>query len=141
MTECPVCRSPVLGRPESCSNCGTPLEKSRHHRWFFMISLLFPGVAQLLRGYLLAGSLAILGSFTFGLFIIFSWFQSIFSLTGLLIAGILWIIWTLSWGLQAINLRPQYVDGDLLLGLLVGLLIFFNCGAFVFWLILTFSKV
>ncbi len=135
MIECPVCRSPVLGRPESCNSCGTPLEGTSSGRLPVIISLLFPGVAHFSLGYPLLGSLVVLGSFLLGLYIIFTVLSPALSVPLLVILGLIWGGWAFGWGMHTAYLRRRYTDGDFLIFYLVGLLILLNVTALFFWLL------
>jgi len=135
MIECPVCRSPVLGRPATCGSCGTPLQGATGRRLPVVISFILPGLAHFILGYPLLGSLVVFGSFFLGLYLIFSILVFTVSLPGLVLAGLLWFSWAAGWGVHTVYLRRRYFNGDFLLFYLVGLLILANITAFLYWII------
>lgn len=129
MSECPVCRTAQVGRPETCDACGTPLRKSRVEPWIGL-NLLIPGIIHLWRGWLVAGSAGVFGSlFAYGQLVSGGGLSGNWMVLGAWV--LFWIPWALGWTWWAVGARRRYVSGNYVASVVVGILLIGNGVLFV----------
>mgnify|MGYP006431441813 CR=1 FL=1 len=127
MTECPVCRAPLFGRPDTCDECLSPLSAQSDipTGWARLFTLLFPGVGHLWRFYLLSGMIASFLSLL-GLIVGIQVFQVSDPLIFSLVFGIIWVLWIVFWSWHIRDRRRRYVTIRTVAGTVIGLLLLVN---------------
>lgn len=131
MTECPVCRGTVTGRPDRCKQCGTPLGRTlnRSGNWWRKGTFLAPGLFHFGKGYLIRGILA-----SFGNIFAILWLLSrigTLSFTGesiltLLLWTGLWLSWCYFWYRDSYRLRSLHPSPGRILSTVLVLLVTAN---------------
>ncbi len=131
MGECPTCRAALIGRPDTCGECGTPLSRTRWSQSSTarLMSLVVPGLGHLWLGYLYLGSFLLFVSFTVaGVFLTPVWFEVLWRR---LAAGVLvWIPWVSLWSFHLWGQRRREVSVRRATRLLLVLLVLANGGFF-----------
>lgn len=138
MTECPVCRAPLFGRPDTCDECLSPLsgQSAIPTGWARLFTLLFPGVGHLWRNYLLSGIVASFLSFL-ALVVGIQIFQVSDPLIFSLVFGIYWVLWIVFWSWHIRDRRRRYVEFHTVTTIIIGLLLLINFSIFINLILLT----
>jgi len=130
--ECPVCRAPLFGRPDTCDQCLTPLsgQSAIPTGWARIFTLLLPGVGHLWRNYLLSGITASFLSLL-GLVIGIQVWKVSDPLIFSLVFGIIWILWIVFWSWHIRDCRRRFLPYRTVAVTLIGLLLLINFGMFI----------
>lgn len=142
MNECPVCRSPLFGRPDECDECLTPLKGgiTSPRSWGQILTLFFPGLGHLW-----------LGKIIFGLFISFLSAVSISFLFNvgsfelgfvrrLILWSFFWLPWAVGWFWQIRSVRRRFVDPSQIAVIFTMLLVMSNMAVFFNLVLLLFRS-
>lgn len=130
----------MIGWPEECSYCGTPVRRgsSGGSGWFFLplvLSLLLPGLGHLWEGRLKSGSLALFLSIV-GLGVLWLEIVVLESLPVVLFAGFSWLCWLLGWTAHLYIKGGKRNTTSELVTFFIFLLLVGNGLIFIFWFIL-----
>lgn len=128
MNECPVCRSPLFGRPDQCDECGSPLSRSIYSSSFLarLMTLFFPGVGHLWLGRLITGVIVSFFS-ALSVIVLFQMMADEFQFLRRVAFWVLfWIPWVAGWYWQVKDLRRRFVEAEQVVTTLTILLILSN---------------
>lgn len=131
MRECPTCRAAILGRPEACRECGTPLTRARWSRSSTarVLTLICPGLGHLWLGYVYLGSFVLFVSFLVaGVFLMPVWLEALWRRLAAWVFA--WIPWVSLWTFHLWERRRRPVSARRVTKLVFLLLVLANGAAF-----------
>ncbi|MFP4686935.1 MAG: hypothetical protein ACLFN5_02365 [bacterium] len=137
MTECPVCRSPILGKPDRCGCCQTPLRRSRPAPpWSVLAALLFPGLGHLWLGHLPAGIFVMVFSFLLLGWGVIPLLSAGVGTISFIVATVLWLAWLAFWAYKTAHCRFHRLSLLEFELLIVSFLLIVNIIGIIYWIFL-----